>query len=566
MDKKVLLIQPPYGRILEIPFGTLPALTSALRSKGYPVIQRDFNVDMFLLCLESDIAEMVLTNAQEKLRIISGCTGKKMLDDKKELGIISGEFKKKMPMFPYVKDAIKVETERGKFSLKTHNKANMIYRLYCELIRLSATPMERLWDYQMRINDEYNMYYVLFDKLLASLPMDEINLLGITISGKTKIAGLTLGALVRERYPHIYITLGGALFNAIDFDDEEDLKDIKNIIGQYSHGIVVNEGERAIVSIYESLCGSYEWGNVKNLVTIKDDKVNVNKPFYIEKKEDLNGFDFDGLPVEYYPGLPMEISRGCYWAKCSFCERYKMHKRRDEYSHETPYYRCIDSDKIIDDLRNIKTKYNKAFIEFVCICIAPVEMERLCNAIIASGINIKFGARMRFEKGVTPELIELMARAGAFYITLSPETISGRMAKIHNKGYDVNHILNIIEYWRKNRKRLPPLVLNFITMYPGETYRECIKLYKFIKKGKFAIGGIAPFWLSKHSGVYYNPEKYGLRITRKRNRLFFNVQLEWDTEVAIEREKMARFIKRNKKKLKSFKSEWQVKSEVVYAP
>lgn len=566
MSKTTLLIQPPYGRILEIPYGTLSALTGSLRSRGYNVIQRDFNVETFLQFLESENANKLCDLAQEKIQILNTSNDEKDLYLSKKLKTEIGSFKQIIPRFKQLRTSIIKETKKNRFKLKTYNWAQYIYKKYSLIISLLTTSNTHLVNTFERIDDKYNFYCLIFDKLLREIKWEEVILAGISVSRSSELAGLTLANMIRKRYPQVHVVVGGPLFDDVDFDDKEDIQDLIEILKRYAHSIVMYEGDTAIVNIVECLLGKNSWDNVPNLVRLKDNNISISKPFCFEKIESLAPHDFEGLPVQYYPGLPVEVSRGCYWGKCSFCRFFRVNHKRKEYSQDTVYYRFFGSDKIISSLKYLKEKYNKKFFEFVCLDISPNEMRKLCMAMIDSDLDIKFGARLRLDKSFAPDLFDLMATAGAYYFHIHPETFSQKTAILHNKNYDVQHIKSLIAYWHKNRRRLPTLMLTIIAQFPGETFDDFLETYNYIKKGSFYVQGIRPFNFYKNTGVYYNLDKYGIKIKRRRKDLFFNLDIIWDKDTDEERRKIGSFLGEHFIEVQQLTKHWHAKFEIMYEP
>lgn len=568
MNKTVLLIQPPYGEIFKIPYGTLPALTSSLRNKGYDVIQRDLNVEVFQELLETKITSEIYNFVQKRIHI---------LDTSKAEDLLAiNRLKSRLKFFKTITPVLRKicafpakESKKRKFKLLTHDVANSFYQKYLDTINSLITSPVYQKSYFERLDDnEHNIYYLIFEKIMKSITWEKIILVGITVSDSetTVLAGLTFASMIKKRYPHIHIAIGGHLFLLVDFDNEEDMQDLREILSKYADSIVMYEGDTAIVKIFECLIGKNSWDAVPNLIRLNNGKVNINRPFYIEKVEDLPLYDFEGLPIHYYPGLPIEINRGCYWNKCSFCRFYRMHARHQEFSCETPYYRFFDPDKTVSAIKSLQNRYNKDFFNFTGLAVSPIEMRKLCKAIIDSRIRIKFGTYVRLDKTFTPDLFDLMAKAGAYYFHINPETFSEKIAKLHNKNYDIQHIKNLITYWHKNIRCLPRLQVKVFTKFPGENFEDFLETYNFIKKNSFDLNFLGSFGCVKNSGVYFNPHKYGLTLkkVRKNDSLFNHIEVIWNEDIAKERKKISDFILKHRKEIRKMNRRWEVKEEILY--
>jgi len=566
MSWKALLIQPPDGRACEIPYATLPAITAALRNNGYYVIPKDLNVGTLLKFLKTETADEIFNRVQKKLDNIC---------DTRFANILKQEvrnFKKIMPFLRTAYFSFIAESKKGRFKFKTHKLLNKIYLIYLHMINLLSTNINQE-DYFSRVDDKKNnAYYYIFDEFIKDMDWNEIILVGITVAGYIHaLPALTLASMIRKRYPSIHIVLGGHLFTNIDFNDKEDIQDLKKILTKYAHSIVMYEGETAIVRIMDCLTNKKDdWDKIPNLIRLKNNKLAINKPFYFEKVDNIPSYDFEGFPVQFYSGLPVEISRGCYWGRCSFCKHNKIRYDTKDFSHDVPFYRSFDPEKIVAILRNFKKKYNKKYFEFICLVVSPIEIKKLCKAIINSGLDIRWNIFVRLEKSFKPELFELMAKAGAYYFNFFPETFCERTAKLHNKNYDIKHIKNLIQYWSKNRHRLPPLMVTVFSGFPGETFQDFLETYNFLIENSLITlsyfnTAIPLFHLMKHSSIYYNPNKYGIKIERKKNKseIFNHFKIIFkDNNIAKERKKIENFILRHNKKIN--RNDWDTKWKILY--
>jgi anaerobic magnesium-protoporphyrin IX monomethyl ester cyclase len=276
----------------------------------------------------------------------------------------------------------------------------------------------------------------------------------------------------------------------------------------------------------------------------EDGAVAYTLPIGIEKKGALPLADFDGLPVDYYPGLPVEVSRGCYWSRCAFCSRCVVYLKRRHFEGEGVLYRPIKPEEIVRRVRTLQDRYGKDFFEFTCLDISPPEMDRLCRTILAEKLKIGWCARVRLDNSFKPEMLDLMAEAGATSYHLSPETFCARTTRLHNKNYDMNIIRGIFDYWEQNRRRLPPMQARLMIGFPGETFEDFKESYDYIMNRHFYVAAISFFSVLKNSDVYVHPERYGITISRSPNRqaLFANYTVEWSPENQAELDKIRAFV------------------------
>ncbi len=134
--------------------------------------------------------------------------------------------------------------------------------------------------------------------------------------------------------------------------------------------VIMGEGEIASVELAKRIEAHKDYRDVSNLAYLKDGKV-IRNPIlgYVKLDDipfqDLSIFDerhfmkpFDGRMVR--AGY-VELTRGCPFS-CTYCVNYFLNE--ELYSHETKHIRFRDPENSINEIRELKSKYNFNFIFF----------------------------------------------------------------------------------------------------------------------------------------------------------------------------------------------------------
>jgi len=547
MPKKVLLLDPPSGRILEPPYGSLPSLAGALLANGHRVVMRDLNAILFDEIFSARTAKHAFDILPKKRSKRTSHTQESMGREwLKKQGIrrLSGR----------IRNRLHVHLPQKRFPGRSLRLVRAGFRLLIQ--ELSSIVQPERWDedYFASIeNPVFNYFYHLYAPYLKKIDWQEIDLVGITLSQHSEIAGLSLAMAVRKIAPRVPIVIGGPLIREIDFHNESDMAQIKKIIELgFADYLVIYEGETALLSLLNNLEHKGSMHEVHNLIWMEHGQLVINKPFYFENIQDLPLYNYRGFPVEWYPGLSVEISRGCYWAKCAFCSHCYLHTERSKFARNASAYRCVDPRKVVVSIKRMQEKYGHSHYDFACLDVSPPEMDHLCDEIIASNTDIGWAGRLRLDRTFKPALLDKMARAGVTYFHLHPETLTQSTADLHGKGYNIDHIKGLMTYWEKNRNRLPPLVVNVFTCFPGETFDAFRETFDNIAKSRFYVQNIHCFWFNKHSRIFYTPDKYGVSVRHFPNnrQLFANYQVKYEPEILHEWQRIRRFLKTNKRVLK----------------
>ena len=83
------------------------------------------------------------------------------------------------------------------------------------------------------------------------------------------IPGLTLARILRDRYPHLHIVIGGSVFAR----HQDILKDKKKLFEEMFHSIILFEGEHPLDQLIKRLKDGKSLDTVPNLIYVKNEEV-----------------------------------------------------------------------------------------------------------------------------------------------------------------------------------------------------------------------------------------------------------------------------------------------------
>ncbi|MFN3467966.1 MAG: B12-binding domain-containing radical SAM protein, partial [Candidatus Brocadiales bacterium] len=271
---------------------------------------------------------------------------------------------------------------------------------------------------------EENLFLEFFRKhILSSILNTRPDIVGISITSTSQLLpGLTLARLIKGTNPNVHLTIGGSIFTKLI----DNLLLGVDVFFSFVDSFVVFEGEHALLELANQLSGGKDLSKVPNLIHRKDGRVTINEPFYIEDVNSLPTPDYNGLPFGLYhsprPVLPVQTSRGCYWGKCTFCNLHYDHR----------YYRPKGIDLIAKDIQTLKERHDTNYFFFADECIPISTLKRLVKVL--PELDIKWIGGVRFEDGLTRELIRDMCRAGCLKLVFGMESYSQRVLNLMKKG------------------------------------------------------------------------------------------------------------------------------------
>ena len=158
--------------------------------------------------------------------------------------------------------------------------------------------------------------------------------------------------------------------------------------------------------------------------------------------------------------LPLLTSRGCPYA-CKFCVVPATNNQR---------WRPRSAQNVVDEIEHFVHKYQvrEFHIEDLAPTISDQRIRDICNEILQRQLDViwKIAAGTKGETIRTEETIDLMAKAGCRYISISPETGSPRLLKLMRKPFDLDHAVRLVK--RMNQVGIRSQAC-FVLGYPSET-------------------------------------------------------------------------------------------------
>jgi radical SAM superfamily enzyme YgiQ (UPF0313 family) len=177
-------------------------------------------------------------------------------------------------------------------------------------------------------------------------------------------------------------------------------------------------------------------------------------------------------PVESDKYLTLLTSRGCPYP-CRFCVVPATNGQK---------WRPRSYGNVVDELEFFSRGLGvrEFHIEDLDPTISDQRIRDMCNEILRRKLDViwKIAAGTKVETIRNDETIDLMAKAGCRYISISPETGSPRLLQIMRKPFDLDHAVRIVKRMNKVGIRSQAC---FVLGYPGETDEDLQKTRKLVR-------------------------------------------------------------------------------------
>jgi len=550
---KVALVYPPTCDPTA-PYLAVPMLAGFLRAHGVDVLPIDANLEAFDALLEPaplsrvaervergilELEELETLSHEEQLRYLALQSARADARAAPR-GIVEAKAILRDPVRFFDERAYDSATRTIDAALRAVSAAHHPLHLDFTAYR---TPFGLLS--QDEIQRMSNAAYDPFDDyvetaLIPRLRASGANLVGLSVCFPGQLQpAYAFAWKIKRALPHVHVTAGGPGLTQMMIRLRGS--QLAHALGPFDSAVLF-EGEHTLLELSRAVATGDSLRGVQNLV-LRDALQGAR---YLEGhgSEDLRalpGPDFDGLPLDRYLSprltLPYDPTRGCYWGKCTFC-----HYGLAEVG--TAEYRERDVPTMIAHLDALSTKHGTKHFYFSQDSVAPKTLLKLAEALIASGLDLRWGTDLKPEKYLTAARAGTLRRAGAVACALGVESGSDRVLELIDKGAPVAVVSDVIE--RLADAGVAAEAMCF-TDFPTETRDEALETLRFLdeRRDHVATYIVGEFGLTHGSLVARNPANFGVREVwelsgdRLGLSLFFAPEHPWkddDDRAAVEDE------------------------------
>ncbi len=507
------------------PYLSIPCLSAFLEQSGVPVQeQRDLNIELLDKVLTKnygvDIHQQLIDLVKKLEQSMDGESG----PGSKEHYAKAVE---SLDRFPYLIDEVEPAKAclRGEefFDEDRYRESLFVIDRWLEVVsslyfptRMTVVDNQLSYsiyssrDIMKVIHDEtQNPYLDLYRRFfLPAFTQNTPDFVGVSITATSQIIpGITLCRLIKEKFPHVHVTVGGSIFTRL-VDNLRRCDRLFEVIDDF----IVFEGETALLEMINQLEGRKDFSKVPNLIWRQDGKITVNQPFYSENLKEHPAPNYKGFPLNQYLApytvLPVQFSRGCYYKDCAFCALTLDHQN----------FRQKDPMKFVDELEALSKMHDTPYFFFTDECLALSPTKRLCKELINRGLDLQWTAEFRFEKHLSRELLVSLREAGCQKIVFGLETYNARLMDFMVKGITRENVSRICSDCVDVGIAVHCYV---IVGFPTETEEESLETLNFIvnnTKLNSSYGfSCQPclFDLEKEAPIMSDPGGYGIqRIMR----------------------------------------------------
>lgn len=512
----VLLVQPPQSDPAQ-PYSSLAVLLGAWRNCGHRVEAADLNLEFFNYLCSPDVLGRSIEEIDKRL-----AAGR--FRDDLEQRVLERAIATQSWLLPNVPRALGVFRNPDEFyDPDTYAWAFRLVHRALEVVSASAYPGQAtLQNFKTAhsylssaaimaaVEDSAtNLFYRFCDEIVKPrLIADPPDVLAVSVSFQTQvIPSFTLAAKVKRWLPDVRIVMGGATITRI-----KDALGRAECLFRDVDAFVLFEGETAFPALLDEWDSGREGLAAPNIMLRSARGIARSQRIHVEDLNRLPSPDHRGLPLDDYwwpePALLLNSSRGCYYGRCEFC---MISPATWGPNRMNKAYRIRAVDKVMKDIEVVHEQTGARAINFSNDILPPRTLSDIGEALAASPLDITWDSEIRLERGLSRPILEKMADGGCRHLRFGFETAVPRVAELMRKGSSNEVTTRIL---RDCRDVGITVSLLCQVGFPGETREEAGVTCSFLRdaQGYVACVSMTQFVLEEGSGVYRQPEQFGITI------------------------------------------------------
>jgi radical SAM superfamily enzyme YgiQ (UPF0313 family) len=329
--------------------------------------------------------------------------------------------------------------------------------------------------------------------LIDALKKYKTDMLGFGIYQNGSSAAMKTAKEIKELHPDLKIVGGGPQVTTW----EEDIFRAPEAKAFYAFGL--GECEKTIVDLADGI----ELEAIPGVMYLDNGTVRKNPIKPITDLDSLPAPAWDMYELNrYLPILPLQLGRGCPWAKCSFCVHGKLSGKRRERSAR------ISADELERDVRDF------GITNFRTTDSSPTygTLDDFSDEIIARGLKQKYDVKwctLVRATEVDKELLEKMHKAGCTSIFIGAESGDDHLLDLMHKGERMKDNLKAV---RAAKSAGVKVAVSNIIGFPGETEESINRTVEFVYRGMPDSVMFYPLAVLPNTPLADRPEEFGIKL------------------------------------------------------
>jgi len=346
-----------------------------------------------------------------------------------------------------------------------------------------------------------------FSWIQSQIEWNRYDIIGFTLNYGQFLPSLAIAQKIKEQYPKKTIVFGGSTtINKLGIQVLKTFDQVDFIISGEGEGSLVllasdNTSIRSIPGLIYRKNNDVIWNQTENYCDLNTLPIPDFQSYY----QDLN-ITSDEVQQYFslYGRLPIELSRGCWWNNCTFCNIQAYHKK----------YREKTVERFVDELDFLSEQYKMLTFQILGNTLPQQDYQALCKQIIELDKDFTFYIEARAGQLTSQDYI-LLRNAGFTHIQTGIEAFSSNYLKKMNKGARLIDNIAALKYCKENNIHNS---YNIIINYPNEERLDYEQTKNNIQYFKQYLDPpqISTYTVAYGSPMYNHPEKFNIAELKNR--------------------------------------------------
>ena len=347
-------------------------------------------------------------------------------------------------------------------------------------------------------------------RFLEEANWERYRLVGVSLCLCQLTASLYLIRQIKARCPQLAVVVGGSMFAG------DALRRLLQKFPEIDAGIN-GEGERPLLELVRRLNQGGRLPDVKvpGVVTRNSTPEQAGSRNQVENLDELPLPDFDdyfrllasfGPAHAFFPTLPMEISRGCWWRKraanrrfegCAFCNLNLQWRG----------YRPKCSERVRQEVDTLCGRHQSLTLAVTDNLIPAKSCRAIFEALAALPRDLRIFCEIRAQ---TPlHTLQSLRAAGVKELQIGIEALSSRLLQKMNKGTTTIENLEVMKHCEATGI---VNASNLIIGFPGSDAEDVAQTLQSLDFARFFRPlRCVRFWLGLASPVWHHPRAFGVK-------------------------------------------------------
>lgn len=341
-----------------------------------------------------------------------------------------------------------------------------------------------------------------FENALNAFDWNKVQFVGFTSVFQQHVASLAFARMLKERYPHLTIVIGGA-----------------NVEGPMGRGalrsfpwldaVVSGEGENVIVPLVEAVLNGEDYSQVPGVWTRH--RSEAKQPPRV-KMDDLPYPIFDDffdqhsavdIQDKILPAIMVETSRGCWWGEHSHCTFCGLNGLNMAFRSKSPQ-------RAVKEITMLWDRYSDRASNV--LAVDNILDYRYINTVLPqlAQHTKRFSLFYETKANLKKQQIDAFARANIKYIQPGIESLSTHVLKVMRKGISAINNVQMLKWCQEYHLTV---FWNILWGFPGESPEDYVESNEWAARLFHLLPpkAVTPIRLDRFSPLFDSAGEFGVK-------------------------------------------------------